>query len=159
MIELDNQMHQWSARLRDEVGLSSLETQQLASVIAGEVLALPTDSKQRVRDASLIPLENRVEELRAFQTWMDLVGQSRPHPAVVRAQVVTQIYICFVYLGEACFRVLRRELPGGSPTKKCCTFLTENPIRALRNAVAHSNWRYLERLLRPRVLGEERCRC
>ena len=81
MIELDNQMHQWSARLRDEVGLSSLESQQLASVIAGEVLALPTDFKQRVRDASLIPLENRVEELRAFQTWMDLVGQSRPHPA------------------------------------------------------------------------------
>lgn len=144
MIELDNQMRHWSARLRADVGLNPIEGRHLASIIASEVLALSADAKQRVRDASLIPLESRVEELRAFQTWMELVGQSRPHPAVVRAQVVTQIYICFVYLGEACFNVLRRELPSDSATKRCCKFLTENPIRALRNAVAHSNWLYLE---------------
>jgi hypothetical protein len=74
---------------------------------------------------------------------MDLIHRSKPHPAVVRAQAVTEIYICFVYLGEACFGVLRKELPSVSVTRKCCKFLSENPVRALRNAIAHSNWQYL----------------
>jgi hypothetical protein len=75
---------------------------------------------------------------------MDLVHEtSKPHPVVVRAQVVCQNYICFVYLGESCFNVLKKELPPGSAAKKCCRFLTDNPIRAFRNAVAHANWRYL----------------
>jgi hypothetical protein len=29
-------------------------------------------------------------------------------------------------------------------TRKCCRFLTDNPIRAFRNALAHANWRYNE---------------
>jgi hypothetical protein len=105
--------------------------------------ALSSESKDRVRAASLVPLEGRLEELVAFQKWMDLNHGLRPHPAVVRAQVITELYICFVYLGEACFGVVRKEPPAGSATKKCCKFLTENPVRALRNAVAHSNWNYL----------------
>lgn len=75
---------------------------------------------------------------------MDLVrGATEPHPVVVRAQVVYQNYICFVYLGESCFNVLKKELPSGSTAKKCCKFLTDNPVRAFRNAMAHANWRYL----------------
>ncbi len=74
---------------------------------------------------------------------MDLVRDSRPHPAVVRAQVITQNYICFVYLGDSCFTVLKKELPSGSTAKKCCKFLTDNPVRAFQNAIAHSNWQYL----------------
>jgi hypothetical protein len=34
-------------------------------------------------------------------------------------------------------------LPSGSTAKKCCRFLTDNPVRAFRNAVAYANWRYL----------------
>ncbi|MDA8351432.1 MAG: hypothetical protein M0038_22030, partial [Pseudomonadota bacterium] len=29
-----------------------------------------------------------------------------------------------------------------SVTRKCARFLTNNPVRAFRNAVAHGNWRY-----------------
>jgi hypothetical protein len=29
-----------------------------------------------------------------------------------------------------------------SETKKCCKYLTINPIRAFRNAIAHANWNY-----------------
>lgn len=143
MDRLDEQMRQWSPRLRDDLRVLPPESNRLASTIATEVAALPLDAKQRVKDASLIPLAARLEELQAFQGWMDLVHESAPQPVVVRAQVITQNYICFVYLGESCFRVLSKELPAGSTTKKCCKFLTDNPVRAFRNAIAHSNWKYL----------------
>jgi len=143
MEHLDEQMLQWSSRLRDDLMILPPESNRLGSAISVEVAGLSAEAKQRVRDASLIPLEARIEELRAFQGWMDLVRQSEPLPVVVRAQVITQNYICFVYLGEACFRVLSKELPSGSVAKKCCKFLTDNPVRAFRNAIAHSNWRYL----------------
>ena len=143
MVIIDEQMRNWSARLRDDLKIAPTESDALASSIAQEVRALSLEAKDRVRAASLVPLEARLEELIAFQKWMDLTHGSRPHPAAVRAQVITELYICFVYLGESCFGVLRKELPIGSVTRKCCKFLTENPVRALRNAVAHSNWRYL----------------
>jgi hypothetical protein len=140
---MDKQMQKWSTRLRVDLKIMPHESNRLASTITNEVVALSAKAKQRVRDASLIPLAARIEELRAFQGWMDFVGQSSLHPVLVRAQVITEIYICFVYLGEACFNILRKELPTGSATKKCCTFLTDNPVRAFRNSVAHSNWQYL----------------
>ena len=60
----------------------------------------------------------------------------------MRAQVLYPNYICFVYLGEAPFKVLSREAPPSSVTRKCARLLTNNPVRAFRNAVAHGNWRY-----------------
>jgi hypothetical protein len=140
---LDEQMQQWSSRLRDDLMILPPESNRLGSTISAEVTGLTAEARQKVRDASLIPLEERIEELSAFQGWMDLVRQSEPIPVVVRAQVITQNYICFVYLGEACFKVLGKELPIGSVARKCCKFLTDNPVRAFRNAIAHSNWRYL----------------
>ncbi len=143
MDHLDRQMQQWSTRLRDDLKIGPPESNQLATTITKEVAAIPPEVKQRVKDASQIPLPIRIEELVAFQGWMDLIQANEPQPVVVRAQVVYQNYICFVYLRESCFTVLRRELPAGSTGKKCCKFLTENPVRAFRNAVAHANWRYL----------------
>ncbi len=143
MIFIDEQMRNWSTRLRDDLKIAPPESDALASNIARDVESLSFEAKERVRNASLIPLGARLEELIAFQMWMDFLHASSPHPAVTRAQVIGELYVCFVYLGEACFGVLRKELPNGSVAKKCCKFLTENPVRALRNAVAHSNWHYL----------------
>jgi hypothetical protein len=141
---LNKQMQQWSARLRDDLRIGPPESNQLATTIAREVASLSSIAKTEVKDASQIPLEKRIEELVAFQGWMDIVHTARdPRPAVVRAQVVYQNYICFVYLGESCFNVLKKALPSGSTAKKCCQFLTDNPVRAFRNALAHANWRYL----------------
>jgi len=137
-------MQQWSTRLRDYLKIHPPESNQLATTIAKEVAALPDDAKEQAKASSQIALAVRLEELLAFQRFMDhLHAVSRPKPVEVRAQVVYQNYICFVYLGESCFNVLKKRLPSGSTAKKCCTFLTNNPVRALRNAVAHSNWRYL----------------
>lgn len=144
MEHLDKQMQQWSTRLRDDLRIGPPESNQLATTITREVAALADEAKERAREASQIPPKIRLEELVAFQGWMDLVhATTEPHPVVVRAQVVYQNYICFVYLGESCFNVLKKELPSASTAKKCCRFLTDNPVRAFRNAVAHANWRYL----------------
>jgi hypothetical protein len=141
---LDKQMQQWSTRLRDDLRIGPPESNQLATTITQEVAALSDEAKQRAREASQIPLKTRIEELVAFQGWMDLVHATpEPHPVIVRAQVVYQNYISFVYLGESCFNVLKSELPSRSTAKKCCKFLTDNPVRAFRNALAHANWRYL----------------
>jgi hypothetical protein len=140
---LDQQMQQWSARLRDDLGARPPESNQLATTIAKEVAALSDDAKQRVTATSQIPFATRLEELVAFQGFMVFAGANQKAPAVTRAQVVYQNYICFVYLSESLFQVLRTELPSGSTGKKCCQFLTNNPVRAFRNAIAHANWRYL----------------
>ena len=96
-------------------------------------------AKGQATEGSVISLNDRIGELSAFQAFMEL---DLPHE-LIRAKVIVQNYVCFVYLGEACFKALRKSLPNGSTAKKCCKFLTDNPVRAFRNALAHGNWRYL----------------
>jgi len=73
---------------------------------------------------------------------MELASRIKGDPRITRAQALTQNYICFVYLPEACFKVLSKVCPPGSAAKKCSKFLSDNPVRAFRNAVAHANWTY-----------------
>jgi hypothetical protein len=141
---LDKQMHQWSSRLRDDLGISVPASNALAATIAHEVAELSDDAKVRILGEPTVTLGDRLDEISAFQSWMDWMHSAdrQQQPALVRAQVLTQNYFCFVYLGESCFTPLRRELPSGSTARRCCAFLLDNPIRAFRNALAHSNWRY-----------------
>ncbi len=139
---LDNQMQAFSARLTSEVGLTHEMAAKLAMTIAADVRLLSPEQKVEIRAASPVPLSDRLVELQAFQGWMDQAHTIRNNPFVTRAQVLLQNYICFVYLPEACFRVLQKACPSGSATKKCAQFLSNNPVRAFRNAVAHANWTY-----------------
>ena len=142
MQALDAQMQQWSTRLRDDLKINSPDCNQLATKIAAEVQMLNDSVKREIEAASPVSIRDRLDELIAFQNWMDTVRNLPQHPSIVRAQVITQNYICFVYLGESCFRLLKKYTPPGSATKKTCSYLTNNPIRAFRNAMAHANWRY-----------------
>ena len=139
---LDAQMKDFSARLTNEVKLTPEMATKLATTIAADVRFLTPEQKAEIRAASPIPLEDRLTELQAFQGWMDLAHTIRKNPFVTRAQLLSQNYICFVYLPEACFRVLAKTCPSGSATKKCAQFLSNNPVRAFRNAIAHANWTY-----------------
>lgn len=144
MQKLDQQMRQWAPRLRDDLGIQSEYANAIATTISREVGQLPGEVMQSIRECSPVPLEDRIEELIAFQDFMDaLSSQKHPRPSFVRAQVIYQNYISFVYLGDACFNILKRELPARSSTKRCAKFLSDNPVRAFRNAIAHANWRYL----------------
>jgi hypothetical protein len=141
---LDDQMQAWGPRLRDDLGVAPEASVALATSIAADVRALPAGARISVLEATPVAIRHRVDELKAFQAFMDAAGNVPDTPYLTRAQVIIQNYVCFVYLGDACFRVLRREAPRGSTLKRCCRFLTDNPVRAFRNAVAHGNWRYLD---------------
>lgn len=142
MKHLDDQMQAWAPRLRDDLGVSLEASNSLASSIAAEVRALRPEARAAVLSATPVPLRQRLDELKAFQDFMDMASDIPNMPPLMRAQLIVQNYVCFVYLGEACFRVLRREAPAGSATRRCCSFLTDNPVRAFRNAVAHGNWQH-----------------
>jgi len=141
-IELDKQMAKWSERLISEVGVSKEDSFKLATKIASDVRFLPKGAKDQIIAASPVEISHRLEELRAFQGWMEMARQSRTSPFIVRAQVITQNYICFVYLPESCFRILSKTAASGSTARKCAQFLSNNPIRAFRNSIAHANWTY-----------------
>jgi hypothetical protein len=132
----------WSDKLVSEIKISEDDSRKLATKIASDVRFLSQNVKTEIAAASPVALHDRLQELRAFQGWMDTVANSNVSPFVVRAQVITQNYICFVYLPESCFRILSKNTPSGSVAKKCAKFLDADRIRAFRNAIAHANWAY-----------------
>lgn len=139
---LDTQMHFYSARLTSEVKLTPEMALKLATTIVSDVSFLSLEQKAEIKAASPVPLADRLAELQAFQGWMDQAHTIRNNPYINRAQVLSQSYICFVYLPESCFRILAKVCPNASAAKKCSQFLCNNPVRAFRNAVAHANWTY-----------------
>ncbi len=139
---LDIQMNQWSSRLRDDLNVSLEHSRRFASVVGEEVSKLSTSAKEEIQHSSPVPVKNRLEELIAFQGWMDFAHTQKHNPVIVRAQVITQNYICFVYLKETWFEVLHKFMPEESATSKSCTFLLSRPIRFFRNAISHGNWKY-----------------
>lgn len=139
---LDTQMQSFSARLTSEVKLTPEMAAKLATTISADVHFLSPEQKAEIRAASPVPLSDRLAELQAFQGWMDQAHAVRNNPFVTRAQVLSEIYICFVYFPETCFRVLSKACPSGSAARKCAQFLSNNPVRAFRNAIAHANWTY-----------------
>lgn len=142
-IALDRQMATWSSRLLSDVGLSGEDVSKLATILASEVRFLPSNVKAEVAAASPVPIAHRLEELSAFQLWMDQVRDTR-NPPSVRAQVLAGNYICFVYMPETFFKSLAKAAGIQSALKRCATFLTDGRVRSFRNAIAHANWRYRE---------------
>lgn len=140
--KLDGQMRRFSPFLRDEFRIIPPESNTLASTVATEIRALPNDIRKALLSVETVQPKDRLDELVAFQSFMDLANRSPGHPGLTRAQVITQNYVCFVYLGDACFKILRQSSPSENVTKRCAKFLTDNPVRAFRNAVAHANWKY-----------------
>ena len=138
---IDKQMVAFTERLVQDVKVPADVCSRLATTIAADVRFLPLEVKTELRTASPVPIADRLAELHAFQAWMDVAHTVR-NPAVTRAQVITQNYVCFVYLPESAFRVLAKHCPTGSVARKCAQFLSNNPVRAFRNAVAHANWTY-----------------
>jgi|GEM_PF-618136 len=141
---IDQQMRSFAPYLRDQFRISPPQSNHLASEIADELRKLPIEVLNSIASADPVGVQARLDELRGFQMFMDVVNTTELHPALIRAQVITQNYICFVYLGDACFKALRKAVPSDSVTRMCCQFLIDNPVRALRNALAHANWTYCD---------------
>jgi len=142
-IDLNSQMLRWAPRLINDLNLDLQEANKISTVIFNEVSTLSTDTRKELILSSPILPKDRIDELLAFQGWMDFASSIKRNPFITRAQVITQNYICFVYLGDALFKALKAALPSPKVTGRCCRFLLNNPVRAFRNAIAHSNWKYL----------------
>lgn len=142
---LDAQVAEFAAEIKDALGLDGEVVRRLITTVGAELRFLPPDAKTEILAATPVDISARLAEVVAFQSFMDQIRATRsPHPATIRAQVVYQNYVCFIYLGESLFRVLAKSAPSGSVSRKCARFLTDNPVRAFRNSLAHSNWKYRE---------------
>lgn len=113
----------------------------LASAMYAEIRSIGEEVHNQLRNEIGIAPEVYLDELTAFQAWMDLAHSNSGNPVVVRAQVVTQLYIGFVWLRDSLLVPLSRSVPAGATTE-VVRFLTTDDRRRLRNAVAHGRWRY-----------------
>ena len=82
---LDRQMHTWGSRLRDDLDISAPDAARLASTIARELDGAAPATRTAIRAASSVPLESRLDEIRAFQMWMDLSAADQSNP-IARAK-------------------------------------------------------------------------
>lgn len=111
--------HRSGIQLKQQVGLDPAECRKVASLVAADIRFLPGSVKDEIVAASPVPIEVRLEELVAFQAWMDIARSLKKSPVVTRAQVIVQNYICFVYLKDACFEVLAVRASPGSVAQRC----------------------------------------
>ena len=143
--QLDEQMAAWSTRLVSEVKVSDADSRKLATIIASEVRFLSVASKAEITASSPVRLADRLQELQAFQGWMDIVRRSASSPFVVRAQVITQNYISFVYLPEfLASEFSQRLLRPDRVRANARSFLAMVTFARFGNVIAHANWSYRE---------------
>lgn len=115
MEHLHNQMQSWSPRLRDDLGVSVEASNALATAISADVRGLSAETRASLVSATPVPLKQRIDELVAFQAFMDTAASIKGAPSLTRAQVIVQNYVCFAYLGDACFRILAQASPPDAP--------------------------------------------
>ena len=143
MDNLDNQLYVFKNRLKKDVGVEERLLSVICSTIYKELSQLSIEELTMIEVASPVPIVKRVEELQAFNMMMNRVNnQLKKYPEIVRAQIIVQNYICFVYMKETCFEVTKKVMPPGTLSRKICKFLLNNPVRAFRNSIAHGNWEY-----------------
>lgn len=143
MINLDLQLAYYRRNLIEEVGISSEICENIGTKIEEELQNLTEIQIEDIISHSPISLNNRYEELVAFQRMMDYVQINQiSEPGLVRSQVITQNYICFVYLKDSYFKALQNETESKTITHRCSKFLTSARIRKFRNSIAHGNWNY-----------------
>ncbi len=139
--DLDSQMQQWVVRLQEDVCLTLEQSRHPVSTIAEEVSRAPADVRGGITDGSPIPLSARRDELLAFDQWL-MASEKVYDPSVGRARVITQSYVCFVYLRDHWFYGLKKAFPSDTVVARCCTYLVSGELRAFRNAFAHGSWCY-----------------
>jgi len=135
--QLDVALREYSSRLRDDFEISPQESNELATGIRREIQQLDNQTRHALQSEPPLSTTDRILLLNDFVHWWRTNPATPENPL---GQVMALNYFCFVYLGESHLKRLRKcaAAPLG---KKCATFLTDNPVRALRNALSHGNWR------------------
>jgi hypothetical protein len=74
--KLDNIMRQYSPRLRDDLGSTPVASNCLASTLAAEIRSLPVELLRSIRNEDAIGLQHRIDELLAFEQFMEFAYQT-----------------------------------------------------------------------------------
>lgn len=141
--QLDEQILEVRAQLQD-LSLSEERWTLVASSIHDEVGGLGAVVVNRLRNELVISPEDYLDELMAFQAWMDIAHANSENPVIVRAQVMTQLYVAFVWLRDSLMEPLSAVVTPDGAAGRVIDFLRTDDRRRLRNAVAHGRWRYLQ---------------
>jgi len=139
---LDGQILKEQDRFRG-IGLTDEIWGTVASSIHAEIVDLGEVVHNRVRVSKAISPEEYLSEMWAFQKWMDIARENAENPVVVRAQVMTELYVSFVWLRDSLMLSISDEVQPASIVAKVLEFLRTGERRRLRNAIAHGRWRYL----------------
>ncbi len=134
---LDARLARFSTKLRDDLKIMPPESNAVASTIRSELSKLDPKLLPTLTGESPLGLTDRLHQLKLLLNWLEQTQDTDNS----YGQLISLNYICFVYLGDACFNSFRKELPKGSVTQKCAEYLSDNPVRGFRNAFAHGNWR------------------
>ena len=140
--KLNRQLAIHGKRLLKDVGLTADEALKVATLVASDIHSLSAEAKAKIKTASPVQISARIDELLAFQAWMDLAHSHPKHPTNVRAQDIVQNYICFIYLKDACFEIVSKQAPPKSVAARCAKHLSRGAVRDFRNAFSHANWQY-----------------
>lgn len=115
----------------------------LATTIHEEIAGLEETVTNQLQLSVLIPPDRYVEEITAFQAWMDIAYANAGNPAIVRAQVMTELYVAFVWLRDSLMKPIAAAASDQSAFAVVERFISSGLRRTLRNAVAHGRWCYL----------------
>lgn len=138
---LDNQI---GPMLRDAgIDVPINARSQLGSSVYAEVAALGEVEHNRLRRMMAVSPEAYLDEMGAFQRWSDIAHDLRADPVIVRAHVMTQLYVAFVWLRDSLLGPAADAVPSHSVTRCVIEFFRTGERRRLRNAVAHGRWRYM----------------
>lgn len=143
MEQLDIQLSKYKQYLKNDLGIPDYYDTKVGSTIEIELKNLTQSQKEEIIAHSPVELTKRYDELVAFQRMMDFVRNNNiKEPGLIRSQVITQNYICFVYLKDSYFKALQDKTDQDTVIHRCCKFLTSDRIRKFRNSIAHGTWSY-----------------
>jgi len=136
----DIAMRKWTPMLRDELRIVDERCNYLATTLFTEICSIPEATLDGMSD--VLSYADRFNEVACF---INCLAQRQAEGNINnlehRAHLVLSNYMCFVYLGDACFLRMRKLVPNTSVARRCFEYLTDNPVRAFRNAIAHANWK------------------
>lgn len=149
---LDGQMSRYKDRLVRDLRLSPEAATTLATTIDEELRSADQALLRELEKSSPLSIEQRLEWFSLYQVWKNDIDPRIEIPSdvdlshvhlqnalmVMRARV--HLYMSFVFAGDGLFQVLARRGRQGSALRACARYIRKNPLRALRNAVAHGNW-------------------
>lgn len=149
---IDREIAHFEARIVEEIKIPQTRARAVATTVFEEVRAIKDELfLRKLKDASPLSVRHRLFLYEGYQIWERAIAPTMACPtsssslppervgnAFHEMRAIIQMYMSFVFAGDGLFEKLAKD--GPTETRKCAKYVRKNPMRALRNAVAHGNW-------------------